>query len=172
MPIYEFYCRQCHTIYSFLSSRVDTTTVPSCPKCGAHPLERQVSRVSVLRGLSEPQPDAGGEMLGPEEERLGRAMESLMGDAESLDENNPREMANFLRRLYNEAGMPVGSAMEEAMTRMEAGEDPDRIDEELGDRLEQEMPFGEDESPLTREGRQRWKTRSRPPIRDETLYSL
>jgi len=81
-------------------------------------------------------------------------------------------MAGFLRRLYGSADLPVGPAMEEAMRRMEAGEDPDAIDEELGDRLESEMPFGDDESPLTKEGRTKWKSRRRPPLRDETLYSL
>ena len=81
-------------------------------------------------------------------------------------------MAGFLRRLYGSADMPVGPAMEEAMRRMEAGEDPDAIDEELGDRIEAEMPFGEDASPLTKEGRTKWKGRRRPPMRDETLYSL
>jgi hypothetical protein len=101
-----------------------------------------------------------------------RAMESLASDAESLDENDPRQMAGFLRRLYGSADLPVGPAMEEAMRRMEAGEDPDVIDEELGDRLEAEMPFGDDESPLTKEGRVTWKSRRRPPLRDETLYSL
>jgi len=175
MPIYEFYCKACHTIYNFLSAKVDTTTKPSCPKCGLHPLERQVSRFAISRGLPDPS-DAGrggsDEPLSPQEERMMRAMEGLAADAEGLDENDPRQMAGFLRRLYDTGDMPIGPAMEEAMRRMEAGEDPDKIDEELGDLLESEMPFGEDESPLTAEGRTRWKTRRRPPARDETLYSL
>jgi putative FmdB family regulatory protein len=176
MPIYEFYCRDCHTIFSFLSPRVDTTTLPSCPKCSRASLERQVSRFAISKGLPDPsqaRAEAGhGEALSPQEEQMMRAMESLASDAESLDENDPRQMAGFLRRLYGSADLPVGPAMEEAMRRMEAGEDPDVIDEELGDRLEAEMPFGDDESPLTKEGRGTWKSRRRPPLRDETLYSL
>ncbi|MBI2212475.1 MAG: zinc ribbon domain-containing protein [Acidobacteria bacterium] len=176
MPIYEFYCPDCHTIFSFLSARVDTTTVPKCPKCARAALERQVSRFAISRGLPDPstaRPGGGSdEPPSPQEEQMMRAMESLASDAESLDENDPRQMAGFLRRLYGSADLPVGPAMEEAMRRMEAGEDPDVIDEELGDRLESEMPFGDDESPLTKEGRMKWKSRRRPPLRDETLYSL
>lgn len=176
MPIYEFYCRDCHTIFSFLSARIDTTTVPSCPKCARAQLERQVSRFAISKGLPDPataRPGAGhDEPLSPQEEKMMRAMEGLAADAESLDENDPRQMAGFLRRLYGSADLPVGPAMEEAMRRMEAGEDPDAIDEELGDRLEAEMPFGDDESPLSKEGRTKWKGRRRPPARDETLYSM
>jgi putative FmdB family regulatory protein len=174
MPIYEFYCRDCHTIFNFLSAKVDTTSVPSCPKCGRHPLERQVSRFAISKGLPDPSSSNTGpdQPLSPQEERMMHAMEGLASDAEGLDENDPRQMAGFLRRLYEAGDMPMGSAMEEAMRRMEAGEDPDKIDEELGDLLEGEMPFGDDESPLTAEGRTRWKTRRRPPAIDETLYTL
>jgi putative FmdB family regulatory protein len=175
MPIYEFYCEDCHTIFSFLSARIDTTTRPSCPKCGRGSLERQVSRFAISKGLSDPSESRDAppdEPLSPQEERMMRAMEGLAADAEGLDESNPRQMAGFLKKLYEAGGMPLGPAMQEAMRRMEAGEDPDKIDEELGDQLESEMPFGEDESPLTKEGRTRWKSRRRPPARDETLYSL
>ena len=175
MPIYEFYCKDCHTIFNFLSATVDTTTRPACPKCGLEQLERQVSRFAISKGLPDPSESGPGPEdapLSPEEERMMRAMEGLAADAEGLDENDPRQMAGFLRRLYETSDLPIGSAMEEAMRRMEAGEDPDKIDEELGDLLESEMPFGDDESPLTKEGRTRWKTRRRPPSRDETLYTL
>ncbi len=176
MPIYEFYCRHCHTIFSFLSAKVDTTTSPACPKCGRAPIERQVSRFAISKGLPDPSAaNAGGaadEPLSPQEERMMQAMERLASNAESLDENDPRQMSGFLKQLYSSAGLPIGPAMDEAMRRMEAGEDPDKIDEELGDRLEEEMPLGEGESPLSREGRQRWKSHRRPPLRDETLYSL
>jgi len=40
------------------------------------------------------------------------------------------------------AGEPVTPAMEEMIRRLEAGEDPERIEEELGDALEEEMGDG------------------------------
>jgi hypothetical protein len=61
--------------------------------------------------------------------------------------------------------------MEEAMRRMEAGEDPDRIEEEMGSLLEEEEPeFGEPEGSPGRLGSLR--RRLRPPQVDETLYEL
>jgi len=50
MPIYEFYCRQCHTIYSFLSRSVNTARVPVCPTGPRHRLQRQVSGFAVVSG--------------------------------------------------------------------------------------------------------------------------
>ncbi|XCN71926.1 MAG: FmdB family zinc ribbon protein [Candidatus Electrothrix aestuarii] len=34
MPIYEFYCQDCNTIFNFFSSRINTEKRPDCPKCG------------------------------------------------------------------------------------------------------------------------------------------
>ena len=50
MPIYEFYCRDCHTIFNFFARRVDTETVPKCPKHGKHKLQRQMSRFAISSG--------------------------------------------------------------------------------------------------------------------------
>ena len=50
---------------------------------------------------------------------------------------------------------------------MEAGEDPDAIEAELGDVLEEEEPFALAEKKGSAGGRKR-----PPPKRDETLYDL
>ena len=49
MPIYEFYCDDCHTIYSFFSRRVNTEKRPGCPDCSRSALTRQVSMFSSPR---------------------------------------------------------------------------------------------------------------------------
>ncbi len=41
-----------------------------------------------------------------------------------------------MRRLFEATGMPVGAGMEEALRRMESGEDPEKIEEEMGDVME------------------------------------
>jgi hypothetical protein len=78
-----------------------------------------------------------------------------------------------MRRLYASMGLPVGPGMEEAMRRMEAGEDPDQIEEEMGDLLEEE----EGEAPLPAEAPaagelKRLRRKMLPPSVDETLYEL
>jgi hypothetical protein len=58
--------------------------------------------------------------------------------------------------------------MDEAIRRLEAGEDPDEIEEEMGDALEQEDPFAAGGAA----GGLRNLRRRLPPSRDETLYEL
>ncbi|MGD2029649.1 MAG: zinc ribbon domain-containing protein, partial [Desulfobacterales bacterium] len=41
MPIYEFYCRDCNTIFNFFSKTINTTKKPKCPKCKTKTLTRQ-----------------------------------------------------------------------------------------------------------------------------------
>ena len=43
MPIYEFYCEDCNTIFSFFSKSVNTNKKPTCPKCKTKTLTRQMS---------------------------------------------------------------------------------------------------------------------------------
>jgi len=44
MPIYEFYCVDCHTVFNFFSRRIDTEKRPSCPRCGRPGLERRLQQ--------------------------------------------------------------------------------------------------------------------------------
>ena len=140
MPIYEFYCSHCHRVFNFLARAVDTDKTPACPRCGREDLARKVSAFAISRGRKEePKPDAPEP--GFDEARLERAMQALAGEMDSLDENDPRQGAHLMRKLFDATGMPVGGGMEEALRRMEAGEDPEKIEEDMGDLLEDD-PFG------------------------------
>ena len=77
-----------------------------------------------------------------------RAMNELERDMEHMDENNPKHMAHMMKKMKDV--MPPGSVpkeMDEAIRRLEAGEDPEKIEEDLGDLLggmgdEDEMGMG------------------------------
>ncbi len=172
MPIYEFYCEDCHTIYQFWSSRVNTEKIPPCPNpdCGRQALQRRLSPFSISRGLTET--DGGGEpgvLPDIDEHRLMRAMADLEDKLEGLDESDPRQAAQAMRMLYQATGLPVTPTMEEAIGRMEAGEDPDQVEQDLGDMLENEDPF----TLLKSKGGLRGvRNRLLPPRVDETLYRL
>lgn len=142
MPIYEFYCRNCHTIYNFFSRKIDTDTVPCCPKSKRHNLTRQVSRFAISKGRSE---DGEGEL---DDARMEQAMMELAGEMDGSNEEDPRAVAHMMRRLMDTTGMHMGSGMEEAIRRMEAGEDPDTVEAELGDVLDNEDPFDPGEGKL------------------------
>lgn len=85
--------------------------------------------------------------------------------ADRIDENDPRQAVSMMRKLSDAAGLNLSSGMEEALSRIERGEDPKKIEEEMGDILENEDPF----SLESRGGK--GKRRSRPSV-DETLYEL
>ena len=166
MPVYEFYCGDCHTIFSFFSRRVDTTTRPKCPRCGRKKLERKVSRFATL-GKAGAASDAGDLPGDMDESKLESLMESMGRQAEGIDENNPRQVAAMMRQMHEATGMPLDGRAEEAIRRMEAGESPEKLEEELGDLFGEE---GLDADMPT--GKRRKKTRLAAPAVDTTLHDL
>lgn len=164
MPVYEFYCSKCHTIFSFYSASVNTEKRPLCPKCRKVTLERRMSVFSTLKTRGEegdsPMPDF-------DESKMEQAMNLLSREAEQIDENDPRQAADLMRKLTDMTGMEMGPGMQEALRRMEAGEDPEQIEQEMGDILEGEDPFV-----LGGKSTPRRSKETRPPKKDETLYDL
>ncbi len=173
MPIYEFYCPDCHTVYSFFSRRVETERTPACPKCARKKLERQVSRFAFSKGRPDPsESDVGGEadpFAGMDEAKMEKAMMELASQAEGIDENDPRAMAQMMRKVLDSTGMPLNAGMEEAIRRLEAGEDPDKIDEDLGDTLDSDNPFASSQSPLVRSIKRRL---NQAPSVDPHVYDM
>lgn len=162
MPIYEFYCQNCHVIFNFFSAAVNTEKRPLCPKCKKKRLARQMSTFSTLRGRGEeedmPLPDM-------DESKMAQAMALLAREADHVDDNDPRQAANLMRKLTDMTGLDLGPGMEEALRRMENGEDPEQIEAEMGDLLEEEEPFNlKEKSSRT--------SKRRPPKVDDTLYYL
>ena len=136
MPIYEFACPKCRKIFSFLSKRMNPDRLPVCPKCGNKKLEKQLSRFAMTRGLAESSGGEEGPMPDLEDPRIARAMAEMEHDMEHLDENNPKHMAQMMRKMKDI--MPAGIMPKEldvAIKRLEAGEDPEKIEEDMGDVL-------------------------------------
>mgnify|MGYP000493857037 FL=1 len=164
MPIYEFYCEDCNTIFNFFSKTINTTKKPKCPKCKAKKLSRQMSAFSFTGKAKE---DSDMDDLPFDENKMEKAMQMLAGEAENINEDDPRQAANLMRKLTDMTGLELGAGMQEALKRMEAGEDPDAIESEMGDLLEGEEPF------LLPEKKGKGTAEKRPaPQRDETLYDL
>jgi putative FmdB family regulatory protein len=165
MPIYELYCPDCHRIFSFLARRVNTTKRPMCPHCKRRRLQRQVSLFAHTGQAKAPGADGD---LPVDEARMERALTSLMGEAEARDENDPRQAAQLMRKFSRMSGMEMGEAMEQALTRMEAGEDPEAVEADMGDAMESEDPF----VPSGPGGKGLRRARHTEPERDPTLYEM
>lgn len=162
MPIFEYLCQTCNRIYSFLSMAPVPTRIPTCPRCGATDLKRVPSTFAVQAPRKTASTDAGAAVdddgTGPVSATEAEAMRILEGLDDDQAEN-PRVMARVMRQLAEASGEPMTPTMEEMFRRMEAGEDPEALEDELGEQLEAEM--GSDSGGP-----------GGPPARDEGLYSL
>ena len=118
MPIYEYRCQECKQRTSlFLRSFSQAENVqPRCAHCGSDDLTRLVSRVAVLHS---------------EESRLDSLSDpsALNG----LDENDPRSVGRWMRKMSGEMGEDLGPEFGEVVDRLESGESPEKIEESLAD---------------------------------------
>jgi len=154
MPIYEFACPKCRKIFSFLSKRVNPDRLPVCPKCGNKKMARQMSQFALLRGTKELSA-AGDDASMPDvdESKVIRAMSELERDMDHFDENNPKHMAHMMRKMKE--AMPPGTMpkeMDVAIKRLEAGEDPEKIEADMGDVFGETMGGGGSDSGYTHDG--------------------
>jgi putative FmdB family regulatory protein len=120
MPIYEYFCKPCNTIYQFLIRGGRNEELLQCPRCGMGDLERVMSRFSTSSSKS----GSGDEMA---------------ADLADIDENDPRSMARAVRKMADEMGEDLGPELEHALGRLESGEDPEKIEQEL-----EEMGLGDE----------------------------
>ncbi len=165
MPIYEFYCHRCNTIYNFFSKSVNTEKIPNCPKCGDVPLKRKVSLFAAITGRKKEDDEMEGSMPPIDEAKLEKAMSMLASEADRISDDDPRQAAMLMRKLSDATGLRMGPGMEEALSRMERGEDPESIEQEMGDLLQGEEPF------VLEQRSQAGKKNTRPKV-DETLDDL
>jgi len=118
MPIYEYRCADCRRRVSvwWRTFSVAADSQATCPRCGGTNLSRLVSRVAVVRS---------------EDSRLDDLADpAAFGD---LDENDPRSIGRWMRRMSNEMGEDLGDEFGEVVDRLEAGEDPESIEQSMPD---------------------------------------
>ena len=114
MPIYEYQCQACGQRVSIFWRSFSQVGEPRCPLCGSEDLTRLISQVAALKS---------------EERRLEdlASPSALAG----LDENDPRSMARWMRKMSGELGEDLGEEFDEVVGRLEAGESPEDIDQSL-----------------------------------------
>jgi len=163
MPIYEFFCKDCNTIFNFFSRRIDTNKIPECPQCNRK-LKKLLSPFATVRKAKNP----GDEYLsaGFDETRMKSALGELAQESEKMHGEDPKSMAVLMRKFAEKTGLALNDNMEKSLSRLEAGENPDQIEQDMRDLVEgdEALPF---EFKQGRRG-----ARPKPPILDETLYEL
>ena len=109
MPIYEYRCKKCGKRFSVLTLRVSEKAVPVCDKCGSRSADRLLSRFAMPKS---------------EEARLDRLSDP--SSMSRLDENDPKSVARWMRKVGSEMGDEVaGGDFNEMMDQIEAGEGDD-----------------------------------------------
>ena len=137
MPIYEFYCKENNTIYSFLAKSLALKdAVPKCPDNANYSMEKQVSGFAFVGKAKDPSED--DPMEGMDDAKMERMMAELEKDMAGFDEDNPdpKLMAQLMRKMASLTGEKLAGEMEEMVARLEAGEDPEQLEEEFGDALD------------------------------------
>ena len=117
MPLYEYRCQRCKSQVSIRVSYSEYDCLsPTCSHCHSNQLQRTISRVRVSRS---------------EDSRMESLSDpSNFGD---IDENDPRSVGKFMRRMGSEMGEDMGPEFDEMVGRLEAGEDPESIESDMPD---------------------------------------
>lgn len=162
MPIYEFYCKRCNTIYNFFSKTVNTRKIPLCPKCKKVKLVRQMSVFAALSGSEKS--EEKHPLDGLDEKKVEKELAKITAEAEKIKDDDPRAAAQLMRKFADKTGVKMGDGFYEALRRIEQGEDPDKVELEMADALMDEGPVDERLTGKKKSG-------NKPNI-DETLYDL
>lgn len=185
MPIFEFYCPENHRVYSFLArTRAEAEITPRCPDNPVFALRREISPFAFVGRAKDPAtlPDPAENA---EDARMEAAMAEMEREFSSIgdtDNPDPRMLARMMRRMTELTGEATPPEMEEMVRRLEAGEDPEKLEEQFGDALGgpgegPDDPYGEGPpppaapEPKEAPGR-KWKLRLRAPSRDPNLYDV
>ncbi len=156
MPIYEYYCPDNNRIYQFFAkTRAQAESIPKCPDNPAFRMVKMVSGFAIggatrksrdeasgggeppagPEGAPPPGPGAGEGPDPAEDPRMEAAFSQLEREMESVDENDPRAMGRMMRRMSELSGERLDGEMEEMVRKLEEGQDPEKLEEQMGDVL-------------------------------------
>ncbi len=104
MPIYEYRCPHCRGRFSVLALYPGQGLQPRCPRCGNTEVRRLISGFATLRS--------------EEEQVEALADPSMLAD---VDENDPKSIARWARRMQRTMGEELGEDFEEMIEEIESG---------------------------------------------------
>lgn len=175
MPIYEFYSPDTNKLYQFLArSLAYRDKTPRCPDGEVLRMERRVSRFAIIGKAKE---DTGDDPFAGMDESK---MESFMADMEremgGMDDTNPdpRQLGRLMRKMTDLMGDKTPETLKELVGRLEAGEDPEKLEDQFGGFDGEE---GEGGNPAAAEAlwdtvKKRIKSLRDQPQRDPKLYDF
>jgi putative FmdB family regulatory protein len=94
MPLYEYRCEDCKRRFTLLVGMVAQPTSQACPKCGGSQLRKLISRFAVARSEDD-------------------ILESAADPTAFGDPEDPRAMADWMRRIGRDMGEDLGDDFDE-----------------------------------------------------------
>jgi putative FmdB family regulatory protein len=138
MPIYEYKCGSCGRKVSLFFPSIaaaESRTAAGenrCPHCESANLTKLMSRARTLRHATSAY--AGNVATGDLPEEFGGDEDDFgMGNMGLPDDDDPRTVARWARQMKEQMGpeMDLGPEFDRALERIEAGEDPDRVMDDM-----------------------------------------
>jgi len=136
MAIYEYYSPDNNRIYSFYTKTISQSSkLPCCPDNPNYKMVKMISSFSVTANRNNLEDVSIGDDLSDQD--LQAAMAEMENDITGIDEENPdpRHLGHLMRKMTEMSGEKMHERMEEIMRRLEAGEDPEKLEDEFGDIL-------------------------------------
>lgn len=167
MPIYEFYCPQNNTLYQFLARNLSyRDAIPVCPDNPDFVMEKRVSQFAFIGRAKE---ETNDPFAGIDEAGMEKLLGEMEGDMSLLDEENPdpRRLGSFMRKLTDAMGGKVPPELKEVVRRLEAGEDPEKLESSFPE-FDESHP---DADPIFARVKKIIRS-ARQPVRDPKLYEL
>ena len=115
MPLYEYRCADCRRRSTVLVRSLSSATDPSCQHCGRGNLTRLVSRFSFRRSWGS---------------SLNWAPDS--GYPDDADNEDPRQMAEWMRRMRKEMGDEATPEFDQMVDELESEADHSEDGEDWG----------------------------------------
>lgn len=106
LPTYPFRCPNCGYQTEVFEHHYDDLEPPGCEECGNTGMNRVYTSFSTGSSSQD------------------TSSESLPG---SMNKQDPRDMARSISRRYQSMGQDPGRAFNEAVDRIEKGENPDKV---------------------------------------------
>jgi putative FmdB family regulatory protein len=129
MPFYDYRCRNCRRkVRLFLTYAQYDQGAAVCPHCQSANLQRRIGRIAIAKS---------------EDARLdAMADDSALA---GLDEDDPRSLGRFMRKMSQEMGEDMGEEFDEVVGRLESGESPESIEETMPELGAGDDSFGGDD---------------------------
>jgi hypothetical protein len=172
MPIYEFYSPDNNKVYSFFArSLAYHGKTPRCPDAVGFRMERRVSRFAFIGKVQE---DSGDDPFANiDDNKMDAFMAEMERDMSGLDHDNPdpRQLGRFMRKLTDVMGNRTPEVLREMVKRLEAGEDPESLENEFGG-LAGDSAEGNAADALWDDLKKQVRAMKDQPVRDPKLYEF